>query len=358
MFPINANTDAIINAREIHIRNVYCRLSQKVLGRKCRKEGCTICKTINHYDKKLTTEVRQVFEDQALIENIIGCQPKDMIGHYETFLKKVDAGFSWTKYESYLMVDRDEDHVLTTDETDLINLFDPINKWICELFDYEKWFQNRHNRNRYDAYELAFNLDRNTCCYCNRMYTATIKSNYGKKVMRPVYDHWYPQYKYPLLALSFYNLIPSCTICNSSIKGKKLPDIERQLHPYTAGDILNNFRFSFDYQNDTDHFLIKTIVAADDPILRDTLADQKLELLYQAHPTELADMLTMAKAYNPDYVQQIIDLFPDHSLSHEEAYRLAFGTELNPTDFHLRPLSKFRSDILTELQLISRSKKK
>ena len=37
--------------------------------------------------------------------------------------------------------------------------------------------------------------------------------------MRPQFDHWFPKKKYPLLAISFYNLIPCCTYCNSSVKG-------------------------------------------------------------------------------------------------------------------------------------------
>jgi hypothetical protein len=353
MFPINFNTDTIINAREAHITNVACRLSQKVHGRKCGKEGCTICRTINHRDKTLSPAVVDVFNDQLLIENIIGCHPVDMISNYEKFFKKINNTLTWEDYEKFLKIDRDDEKVLNPQEIALVVVFDPINKWINELFDYEVWFQNPKNRTRYDAYQLAANLDRSTCCYCNRMYTATVKSSYEQKVMRPVFDHWYPQHKYPLLALSFYNLIPSCTICNSNIKGQKLPDIKKQLHPYSTGDILSNFRFSFDFSKDTEHFKIKTIIAAGDYKLRDTIKEQKLELLYQAHPTELADMLTLAKAYSPDYVQQIINLFPNDSLSHKEAYRLAFGTEVDPANFHRRPLSKFRADILTELQLIS-----
>lgn len=47
-----------------------------------------------------------------------------------------------------------------------------------------------------------------------------------------VLDHYYDKGKYPYLALSFYNLIPSCNICNSKFKTtidfKEIP----HLHPY------------------------------------------------------------------------------------------------------------------------------
>jgi hypothetical protein len=353
MFSIDPRTDIVINARELHIINVMCRLNQKVFGHKCGKKGCTVCTVGNNQLHELPKEWVNIFKDKALIERIVGGEPTGLIADYELFFQKLDNHFTWADYEAFVEIDRSNEYVPNQQEQRLIDFFDAFNNWGVKLFDYESWFQNAKNQTRYDAYQLAFNLERNTCCYCNRMYTATVKSSYGKKVMRPVFDHWYPQYKYPLLSLSFYNLIPSCTICNSNIKGKKLPDIKKHLHPYRAASALNDFRFSFDFAGDTGHFKIKTIVAADNAPLLGAIADQKLELLYQAHPTELADMLTMAKAYNPDYIQQIINLFPNDSLSHKEAYRLAFGTEIDPADFHRRPLSKFRADILTELQLIS-----
>jgi hypothetical protein len=352
MFSIDPRTDVIINARELHITNITCRLNQKVFGRKCGKKGCTVCTVGNNRFHDLPKAWINVFKDQAFIDGIVGGEPTGLIDSYNLFLQKIDSNFTWAEYEQFVQLDRSKEYVPTQQEQRLIDFFDLFNSWIIKLFDYETWFQNAQNQKRYDAYQLAFNLERNTCCYCNRMYTATVKSNYGKKVMRPIFDHWYPQYKYPLLALSFYNLIPSCTICNSNIKGKKLPQ-EKQLHPYSSANVIDGFRFSFDFEGDTSHFKIKTIVGADNAPLTEAIADQKLELLYQAHPTELADMLMMAKSYTPDYIQQIINLFPNDCLSHKEAYRLAFGTEIDPADFHRRPLSKFRSDILAELQLIS-----
>jgi hypothetical protein len=352
MFPINLKTDIIINAREAHLKNVICRLSQKVKGEKCGREGCSVCLVRNHQNHTLPEAFVNVFDDKVLIAEIIGAEPSDMIGVYDRFLQKLDPELTWNEYERSLLLKKGAGD-LEQSELELIAIFDYWNAVFSEVFDYEEWFSNKNNQDRYDAYQLAFNLDRNTCCYCNRMYTSTVKSNYGQKVMRPVFDHWYPQHKYPLLALSFYNLIPSCTICNSSIKGKKEPDLNDQLHPYEAEDMLKRFRFSFDFYQDTTHFQIKTLIAQDDQRLKDTISKQRLELLYKAHPSELADMLSLAKAYSPDYVQQIISLFPDHSMSLREAYRLAFGTEAFADDFHRLPLSKFKYDILSELQLIS-----
>ena len=61
------------------------------------------------------------------------------------------------------------------------------------------------------AYWLQSQLSVKVCPYCNRMYTTTL---YGKKRVRPDFDHFYPQSRYPYLAVSLFNLIPSCNVCN------------------------------------------------------------------------------------------------------------------------------------------------
>jgi hypothetical protein len=64
----------------------------------------------------------------------------------------------------------------------------------------------------YNAYDLAQKLKVNVCSYCNRNYTFTIR-NKSSKSTRPDFDHFYDKGTHPILALSFYNLIPSCILC-------------------------------------------------------------------------------------------------------------------------------------------------
>lgn len=61
------------------------------------------------------------------------------------------------------------------------------------------------------AYWLQRQLGIKVCPYCNRMYTTTL---FGKHGIRPDFDHFYPQSKYPYLAVNLFNLIPSCSMCN------------------------------------------------------------------------------------------------------------------------------------------------
>jgi len=96
-------------------------------------------------------------------------------------------------------------------------------------------FSSKHT-SEYRAYNLAEKLDINVCPYCNKNYTYTVidKSSKIKKKQytRPDIDHFLPKETYPYFALSIYNLIPSCLVCNRTIKGSKPFSIETHLHPY------------------------------------------------------------------------------------------------------------------------------
>jgi hypothetical protein len=77
-------------------------------------------------------------------------------------------------------------------------------------------FQKQKTKH-FNGYDLAALLDTRACVYCNRQYTLTVVAM--DEITRPEFDHFYSQSEHPLLALSFYNLIPSCHICNATLKG-------------------------------------------------------------------------------------------------------------------------------------------
>lgn len=87
----------------------------------------------------------------------------------------------------------------------------------------------------WNAYKLCEHSKNRTCPYCNQAYSFTVmeeNSNNSKtKSLRPTLDHFYPKDKYPHLSLSLANLIPSCSICNSTLKGKTDFSETPHLHP-------------------------------------------------------------------------------------------------------------------------------
>ena len=65
-------------------------------------------------------------------------------------------------------------------------------------------------------------LDVKVCPYCNRCLIEPIDDGNGKRTVVGELDHFYCKSKYPYLAVSLYNLVPTCGICNGkSRKGEK-----------------------------------------------------------------------------------------------------------------------------------------
>lgn len=218
-----------------------------------------------------------------------------------------------------------------------------------KIINYDNWKEKDGNKTFrcYNAYDLAEKLDIPTCPYCGRMYTKTVISEKGKKIVRPDFDHWFPQSKYPLLALSFYNLIPSCNICNSRLKGAYDFELDTHFHPYHKA---KGFKYTFSYDLDAYEKPRVKIVTEND-FSKDSVKAFELEEIYKTHQDEVEDLLKIRQAYSEKYIE-ILNNFSGINLSKEEVYRLAFGAHLAEDKFDRRPLSKMKKDILTELGIV------
>jgi hypothetical protein len=220
----------------------------------------------------------------------------------------------------------------------------------CELEGYKD-----HNNGGW----LTKKLNVQTCPYCNRQYTFTINKKDLK--IRPQLDHFYPKFKYPYFALSFYNLIPSCPICNF-IKGENLVNI----NPYWENFQDNNCRF----------------VLIDENILRPAIIDKKnikigfnfdhkknikgfkhkcednidvfgLRELYDEHVDYVEEIIDKAQAYNSACYDSLIKSFSGLSATHTEIDRYIWGNYIELADQYKRPLSKLTRGILEQIGIIN-----
>lgn len=220
-----------------------------------------------------------------------------------------------------------------------------LKEQVKKVFQYEGWFDLK-KKTKYDAYSLAENLDIPTCVYCNRMYTKTVSKR--GKITRPSFDHWFSKSTHPLLSLSFFNLIPSCNVCNSGVKGQEPFGLLTHFHPYykpsVAGEQIK-FRFSFDH---LDYTTFKFKIISSNANSKRSVEAFKLSEIYETHEDEITDLRRLRDLYSPAYLEMlkknILPGVPD-----EEIYRLAFSTHLDEANFNRRPLSKMKKDILTEL---------
>jgi len=206
----------------------------------------------------------------------------------------------------------------------------------------------------YNAYDLAQKLKVNICPYCNRNYTFTIKEKNSKST-RPDFDHFYDKDTYPILALSFYNLIPSCILCNSRLKGRAKFSINTHLHPYK--DSFNDYaKFKLKildskFYYDEKSFEIKLETKGEKA--KKIKEDFALETLYQEHKDIVLELIQKREIYPDSYID---DLFQQYEgtlfKNREDVLRHVTGGYIEDKDINKGPLSKLIKDISKELDLI------
>lgn len=349
MLFIDIDDPAIAQARTKHLSKIKCRVRKKVFGEKCKPKGCEICDVRSRLINGIPSELLNLLRNDTFLETVIAGPPDQLFGVCETLWTALPGQFTWPEYDAFLKVKNVENphHA----QAQLINKYKVTYDLLRKIFDYDTWFTNGKNELRYDAYELASNLSRNTCTYCNRLYTHTMKKG-NKKVMRPTFDHWFSHGKHPLLGLSFHNLIPSCTICNSSVKGFKEYLISSHLHPYIDKDCCDQISFDYIFDKATNKYIISLQPKAGAARALTSYEDLMLKEIYTSHQSELTDLIKIKDAYSEGYIKNMMTTYAKAGLSHSEVYRLAFGVELETADFHKRPLSKFTKDVLTKLKVI------
>lgn len=191
-----------------------------------------------------------------------------------------------------------------------------------------------------------------TCPYCNRGYTIPRKLANEREV-HPEFDHFYPKSKYPYMALSLYNLVPSCHVCNH-LKMEESIDVnpyfksfEDEGLKFTLVDKVTGDR-AVDKQDD--HWVFDpSKVEVKIKNGNKNVSVFGLEEVYSGHTDVVADIVTKAQAYNDSFYQSLVDSYRGLGKTPAEIYRLIWGTYMNPQEYGMRPLSKFTKDVLDEL---------
>lgn len=256
---------------------------------------------------------------------------------------------------------------LETKELELMNQLNgivalasrPNKKLLGKIFNYEGVFNDSTKKR---AYWLAKKIGRNTCVYCNRLYVFTVERNGGHnkkdRITRPVFDHWFAKNEHPLLSLSLFNLIPSCTVCNSSAKGSAEFSLNTHIHPYVHKQGHPNITFKVTAAASPK---LKWGVTIDGKRYRKenkTKEDLALDEIYTMHGAlEVNDLMEFKQKYPDGYLKQLVDdvikgVKPGYTLNRNDVYRMLFGVEATADKFLDRPLSKMKYDILHDMGVI------
>lgn len=233
----------------------------------------------------------------------------------------------------------------------------PEEKYLEYIFNYSGVLTSSDKRK---AYKVARMIGVNTCPYCNRQYTFTIvgadedEDEKEGKISRPAFDHWFPKTSNPLMSLSLYNLIPSCTVCNSSAKGQQNMNLKDFIHPYVHKQSHPRIKFRAIPSILPDRkWSIKIDRKKNTPEDK-TINLFRLDDVYRYHDLlELKDIMDFRDNYPDGYLDDLVTLVegeqdPDKGgkLTRKDVYRMLFGVEWDD-DKHLeRPFGKMKNDIL------------
>jgi len=260
----------------------------------------------------------------------------------------------------YLLIDNNVKSILEANTTELKNIISYFTESYPNSIDnstelnrilrdeiFGKEYTNWSKRTTYGAYSFVKELGLNSCPYCNRNYTFVVDDSQNGK-LRPEIDHFYPKSIYPFLAMSFYNLIPSCTICNHTKNATVKEGLE---NPYDLTD--NSYTFTYKPKN-VDFVAVEKEKYNFDSFEIGISGNQsnielfKLEELYKQHKDVVLELLIKKVYYPKSYIEELSKF----GFGQDEIYRYLFSNYNQDDDLHKRPLSKLIKDISTELGLV------
>jgi hypothetical protein len=322
---------------------------------------------INEYVKSISTKtvsrkslLRPIFKKKEFIKKVSDCKNikfDNKLKIVRSSLPELVKDLKFLKAELVeilrFKVYDDEDDIVRN-KTLYVSLFSDIEMLMPKIFDY-KWFIRQKADTEWNPFKLSTMLGMNVCPYCNRQYTFTV-SNSNRHTTRPELDHFLPKGEYPLFALSFYNLIPSCTVCNRDLKGSTSFDPTTHFSPYDEN--LRHEFLKYDYSPLTYE---GSVGLSDDITLKlkiNNSCDESLSIKLESnmkvfkyndiaiHHRDVAQEIIRKRAISEDrYIQILQETFPNANLTLEEAYRYAYGNFYNEKDFGKRPLAKLTKDI-------------
>ncbi|MFA6137651.1 MAG: hypothetical protein WC667_06145 [Sulfurimonas sp.] len=282
----------------------------------------------------------------------------------ETYIKKKDTKYNLDDINCDLLslFDKDLEQIIIAtpaEQRELIKISpNAFSKTIEQLKNLYEVFRNKW------AAELIEDLNITVCPFCNREYIFKFEDRKQNKArIIASLDHYYDKDTYPFLAVSFYNLIPSCHICNSKFKHTKNFYKTPHLHPY-EDDFNQMVKFMHFFNDATDknkHFSIfsKERITLDLKLIdnnekvKNTIETFRIKELYNEHKDIVLELIQKAEIYNDSYLNELMQKYEGTLFKNrEDLLRLVTCGYVSDEDLHKRPLSKLIKDISEELKLI------
>ena len=237
---------------------------------------------------------------------------------------------------------------------------DSMNTFMIGLYKAFTQHKDKDDKDITIAHQFFRDLNIRTCPYCNRHYTFTLDD--GTVKVSPEYDHFYDKSSYPILAVSFYNLVPSCHTCNHVKRNNKA-----KINPYFSG-----FKRKFELQNENGERMPIDEIINQEKVGRigfGKLGDSEEEIerfeeeqcnidtfglqgLYEMHDDYISEIIEKTIGYNSIVNQALVDAFQDQAYSPQQVVEFVWDRYLNEAQFEKRPLSKLTRDVLEQIGIL------
>jgi hypothetical protein len=237
-----------------------------------------------------------------------------------------------------------------------------IIKKIKNLFKYKDKYQNSTLTPFFTE-----NFDFRTCFYCNKDFITNFDTD--KKVSTFQLDHFFDKATYPYLALSFYNLIPSCYVCNAKVKGSENTfehNPKSKLKKFSNETCIAPNDENFDFHQKVKFKLLlddscKNLhIKSKDDIdinLKENYSDMydkyieifKLNERYKAHKDIVYDMIQKAELYPESRLKELQDLT---GIPFQQIKKDIFNLIDENEDLSKQPFSKLIVDMSQELGIL------
>jgi len=261
-------------------------------------------------------------------------------------------GFSNKKKDELVTLVNSKTNVTgkTIDDLKYISLSNKINLILKDIFEY--FYENKWDEiEGYNRYIFVTKHNLKTCPYCNMGYILiSERDKNNKNGLRPEIDHFFPKSIYPYLAMSFYNLIPSCKVCNHT-KSSRDTNKDELLSPYEIDDDTFKLTYrpqsiNFNQVKKRKYNVNKSFEIEFKKIDKHSNKYFKLDKLYEQHKDVVLELLVKRTIYSKSYIAELKKNF---YFTDDEIYRFLFCNYKASNDFNKRPLSKLIKDITDEL---------
>ncbi|MGE0051325.1 MAG: hypothetical protein AB7S49_07340 [Arcobacter sp.] len=223
-----------------------------------------------------------------------------------------------------------------------------VNNELEKIFKYENKFQSPISK------FFEKNLETRTCYFCNIHFVNEYKVSKTEYKNEFTLDHYYDKGTYPYLALSLYNLIPSCYTCNSKLK----KTIELNVFAPNSGkfDFHQKVKFKLLLDDSCKNLHIKSKDDIDINLKENysDIYDKYIEIFklnerYKAHKDIVFDMIQKAELYPESRLKELQDLT---GIPFQQIKKDIFNLINENEDLSKQPFSKLIVDMSKELGIL------